>query len=441
MSRENWAEITDLRVALERLSRMQRNAIVLHHYLGFSIEETAQVMGCRESSVVTHLRRGRERLERMLEIRGYQMNGDYHRARSFIESAGPARPEVIERLHRLAEARRRRRAFPILAFSAVIAAALVLVAVLLIRAWGTPSGSLSIAGGNPMATPSPTSSGHPRCADDRLSVNTPDHWVGAGMHMFTNQLTVRNTGTDTCELRGYPSIRIVLASGRPIEIEVVDRTSVLFGRDIPSRTVTLAPGQAAQFFVEWSDLPPATSTSPSCTSSPATVEVTLPGGQRAFSLHGTGIVPCAHSRLWVSPIMPGTALPGSQPATAAAVTGHHCTPILFGVSIGKAQVAQQGNRLSGAGGWTVILHLRNKTSYLASYTRDHVGHYVAVLLRGRVAATFRISRPITNGEVRVLGLSRERASALAREKDRLLLVDSGHRVLPIGQRPNPGDCS
>lgn len=61
-----WAESVDLRDSLGKLSSRQRDAVVLHHYLGFSVGEIAEMLGCAEGTVKSHLYRGREALEALL---------------------------------------------------------------------------------------------------------------------------------------------------------------------------------------------------------------------------------------------------------------------------------------------------------------------------------------------------------------------------------------
>ncbi len=61
-----WADVADLRDSLQRLSRKQRDAIVLHCYLGFDLQETADLLGCAPGSAKTHLHRGRNTLNDLL---------------------------------------------------------------------------------------------------------------------------------------------------------------------------------------------------------------------------------------------------------------------------------------------------------------------------------------------------------------------------------------
>lgn len=63
---EAWEDTLELREALEQLSRRQRDAVVLHYYLGFSPSEIAEMLGCAEGSVRSHIQRGRVTLQRLL---------------------------------------------------------------------------------------------------------------------------------------------------------------------------------------------------------------------------------------------------------------------------------------------------------------------------------------------------------------------------------------
>jgi RNA polymerase sigma-70 factor (ECF subfamily) len=57
----------DLVRALRQLSDAQRTAVVMHHLGGWPAADIAEVLGCAEVTVRTHLSRGRQRLARLLE--------------------------------------------------------------------------------------------------------------------------------------------------------------------------------------------------------------------------------------------------------------------------------------------------------------------------------------------------------------------------------------
>ena len=55
-----------LRVAFEQLPTDQRAAVVLHIYMGYSVDATAQIVGARTETVRSRLRLARERLRHLL---------------------------------------------------------------------------------------------------------------------------------------------------------------------------------------------------------------------------------------------------------------------------------------------------------------------------------------------------------------------------------------
>lgn len=61
-----WEELLDLRESLRRLGAPQREVIVLHHYLGYSVEEVAAMLGCAVGTVKSRLHRGRSALNKSL---------------------------------------------------------------------------------------------------------------------------------------------------------------------------------------------------------------------------------------------------------------------------------------------------------------------------------------------------------------------------------------
>jgi len=60
-------ETIDLWTRVKELPRRQQEAVVLHYRMGFSVEEVARVMGCRDGTVRTHLARAREVLRAALK--------------------------------------------------------------------------------------------------------------------------------------------------------------------------------------------------------------------------------------------------------------------------------------------------------------------------------------------------------------------------------------
>lgn len=59
--------LTDVLVALRRLSPAQRGAVYLHYQADRPVAEVASLLGMSTAAVKVHLFRGRQRLRRMLE--------------------------------------------------------------------------------------------------------------------------------------------------------------------------------------------------------------------------------------------------------------------------------------------------------------------------------------------------------------------------------------
>lgn len=56
--------------ALRQLSPRQRASVVLHHAAGYPVREVAAILGSTPAAVKVHLKRGRDRLRRLLEEDG-----------------------------------------------------------------------------------------------------------------------------------------------------------------------------------------------------------------------------------------------------------------------------------------------------------------------------------------------------------------------------------
>jgi len=63
---------TALRLALESLDEKQRMCILLHHIEGYSVRDTASMLGISESAAKLRLLRGRKRLKELLSEEVFQ---------------------------------------------------------------------------------------------------------------------------------------------------------------------------------------------------------------------------------------------------------------------------------------------------------------------------------------------------------------------------------
>lgn len=98
----------------------------------------------------------------------------------------------------------------------------------------------------------------------------------AGSRFVTLVLT--NVTRRTCSLRGYPGLRLLGPTNRPLPTRVV-RVGVAGG----PRTVVLAPGRSARSDLRFSAIPhPGEPASGPCEPTPARVRVAPPGGAHPF---------------------------------------------------------------------------------------------------------------------------------------------------------------
>jgi hypothetical protein len=115
-------------------------------------------------------------------------------------------------------------------------------------------------------------------------------------------VTLTNTSGAPCSLSGYPGMQLYDSSGTAIPTMVV-RGGVHFApaaANAPAAKVTLAPNQAAQFVLHYSDVPSGNETS--CPNS-ATARITPPNDMTSASV-ALAIAPCG-GVVHVSPVYAG----------------------------------------------------------------------------------------------------------------------------------------
>jgi Protein of unknown function (DUF4232) len=84
----------------------------------------------------------------------------------------------------------------------------------------------------------------PRCATSNLRLDFVPPVQGATGHRFWN-LTLRNVGSTTCHLKGYPGVGLLDSHASPISDNVVRQTG------FKQRNVVLHPWQRAWFSFEY----------------------------------------------------------------------------------------------------------------------------------------------------------------------------------------------
>ncbi len=88
------------------------------------------------------------------------------------------------------------------------------------------------------------------CEPTSLAVAASDG-VGAAGH-GGETISLRNTSSKVCTLRGYPGLGLLNLSGNPVTLTVVRSGSAGFEHaNVPITTVTLGLGAVASFWVEW----------------------------------------------------------------------------------------------------------------------------------------------------------------------------------------------
>jgi RNA polymerase sigma-70 factor (sigma-E family) len=70
------AERMRLRTALEAVPARQRAAVVLRHYLGLSLEDTAGILGCTVGTAKSQASRGLAKLRALLAAEGINLTGE-----------------------------------------------------------------------------------------------------------------------------------------------------------------------------------------------------------------------------------------------------------------------------------------------------------------------------------------------------------------------------
>jgi hypothetical protein len=151
----------------------------------------------------------------------------------------------------------------------------------------------------------PGTGGPAACGPAQLRVSVPEQVRGdpqRGMDKQSWNIVLRNTGTVSCSLRGWPVITARAAGGRAVPLAVRDATFSNLAA-VPERQVILAPGDAAVVTAMSAD------ELRGCTIS-WTLAVRLPGSAAAAAVpapHGV-FVPCLGGPLVLSPFYPLAAL-------------------------------------------------------------------------------------------------------------------------------------
>jgi uncharacterized protein DUF4232 len=205
----------------------------------------------------------------------------------------PPSQEDLETLIREARARQRRRRLTA-AFAVGLAAAAAM------GVYGGLAGSSSTSTRSRQRGPAALSS-LPHCRSDQLRLTAPRMW-GAAAGSLIEGFTLTNASRRTCAVSGWPDVRRLGRSGRPIPV-TLERWVYEQHGPAPFRVVRLRPGRAASFPVFGEDWNHAVDRA--CPNA-RTVRVEPPGGRGWLSV-ALKIPACAG---WnVGPLVPGRQAP------------------------------------------------------------------------------------------------------------------------------------
>ncbi len=124
------------------------------------------------------------------------------------------------------------------------------------------------------------------------------HGEGAAGTVYST-VTLTNTSSTECSLKGYPGMQLLSASGASLPTNVIRGGSFLTAKaNQPPGVVVLPPGQAAAYSLTYGDNPVGTETS--CPTS-AKVEITPPNDY-TYAVVTARITACDGGDIYVSPV-------------------------------------------------------------------------------------------------------------------------------------------
>jgi Protein of unknown function (DUF4232) len=145
----------------------------------------------------------------------------------------------------------------------------------------------------------------PACTTTQLQLTEP--WSGAGLGNAAVQITIQNTSTTGCTLKGYPDLAMVGHGGKRLATHVIRAIGgdYLFPAAAPD-AVAIEPGQFASFMIGFTDNPYGPNADkPYDVACPPAValRVILPSPRRVATTK-VSMAPC-NGDVRVSPIVPG----------------------------------------------------------------------------------------------------------------------------------------
>jgi hypothetical protein len=153
----------------------------------------------------------------------------------------------------------------------------------------------------PVASTTPTAPTVTACNDVTASAGQTDGAAGT----ITGPITLTNAGGAACTMTGYPTLAMFSSSGSALTVTMVNGLTVDISApaNAAPTTVSLAPGAAATFTYQYSDVPSGSETS--CPTS-TTISVRPPTATSSSPPVPLSMDPCNNGSIRVSPVYPSS---------------------------------------------------------------------------------------------------------------------------------------
>jgi hypothetical protein len=138
------------------------------------------------------------------------------------------------------------------------------------------------------------------CTANNINVRAQQLGEVRGQHL--DAFILKNTGSSTCGLEGYPNLQFFTASRLDTNVRVVHNSSVFVS--VSPRLLTLTPGEAVSFGLSYHRASPTSaSTAKSCLVESILIQLPLaPVSSGDFAYHGTFNACAARDLVAVTPV-------------------------------------------------------------------------------------------------------------------------------------------
>jgi hypothetical protein len=132
-------------------------------------------------------------------------------------------------------------------------------------------------------------------------INVSARHVGDVRGQSLDAFVLKNTGSSTCGLEGYPNLQFFTASRLDTRVRVVHHSSVYV--PVSPRLLTLTPGETVSFGLSFHRATPSTATKRSCLVESILIQLPLaPISSGDFAYHGTFNACAAKYLVAVTPV-------------------------------------------------------------------------------------------------------------------------------------------